>query len=661
MLSFRVIICFLLSLLFSGAVLSNGHTSYLVAIESDDPITEIMFEYLAKKLDVNFEYIHFDNFSDTLQSVSSGYVDFLANVTYTEEREKTLDFTAPTNIEYVYLFTLDTFQLGQGKLRRIAVPAGSTYHLAITEVSSDITFVPFRDSPQAVELLHSGQVDGVVDGLSNLRYMTRKGLNATLFNDHLSLHPVSVVSPKGKHTELHKRIEEYAHSGDFQKLLRESIEQYQLNIRKQALRREVIDKNIDTSRPLRVKLENVKLFANYYPDGSVDGITADTIFQACRLLQLECQLASNEDETWASMYGSLENGTIDMLSPIAITEARQRMFYLSDSYYSPEAILVKRKNYKDDVYRSISQMLIERIGVIEGNFFESLIRGLLPEKELNLYSSQAELLEALLNNEVDYIVLTRAAFHSKLRKSKNILHITEEKMVGVIHSYDLAIGFPKTEQGKALAGVFSKAIHLLNLNQIVKKYDYPPDWYTTIYAQKRVNRDGIIRFSFVIAGLVFLIAMFHKRSITDELTKLKNRSAIYRKYGSLFPGTHTLVYMDINEFKVINDTYGHRVGDLVLKQLAEHITKFWSGDGYRIGGDEFVLVTGDSYEQAVHKLKNISKFSFYDQKSDAKIFVTTSIGWATQLKKHRPLDEVLHIADQSMYKSKDRFRQTNRD
>lgn len=234
---------------------------------------------------------------------------------------------------------------------------------------------------------------------------------------------------------------------------------------------------------------------NYQPDGSVNGITADILFELCHILQLDCQLVSDSTESWANMYDSLLDQSIDILSPLAITDARKELFYLSDGYYSPEAILVKRKHYKDDVYRSVSEMLVERIGVVEGNFFESLLNDMLPSKKLHLYPSQHELLDALLNQKVDYIVLTRAAFHSKLRKAKSILNIAEEDKVGVIYTYHLGFGFPKTEQGKALSELFSKALPLVNLNSIAKKYDYPPDWYTTINDQKKLSRNSISRFA----------------------------------------------------------------------------------------------------------------------------------------------------------------------
>ncbi len=658
MFNYRSVILMLLTCLWGGLPTAYAKPTYLVAIESNDIVAQIMFDSLGEALGVNFEFIEFNNFSEAMSAVSSGYIDLFANVTFTPQRAKSLDFTAPTNIEYVYLFTQNSLQLE--KIQTVAIPKSSTYHLAILEAFPNAGFVRYEDAEEAITLLQSGQVDGIVDSLIQLQLMTLSGLNATLFNDYLSLHPVSVVAPKGKHQKLLKRIENHAHSAKFQKLLRESVEQYQLAIRKQALRNQAFQYGININDPLRVKLENIKLFVNYRDDGTVDGITADTLFEVCGILQLDCQLESDASESWASMYQSLKDQTIDVLSPLAVTDARKEQFYLSDSYYSPEAILVKRKHYKDDVYRSISEMLVERIGVVEGNFFQSLLKEMLPGKKMHLYASQAKLLDGLLNKEVDYILITRAAFHSKLRKAKSILHIAEEDKVGVVYSYSLSFGFPKNEQGKALAELFSKAIQLTHLSSIVKKYNYPPDWYSTINNQKKMSRNSILRFVLIIALLLSVMFVFYRRSITDELTGLRNRLAIYRQYGNAFPQHKTLVYLDVNKFKVINDTYGHRVGDFVLKRLASNVTRHWKGDAYRIGGDEFVLVSRDSLDKIEQYLDKICSFSFIVSGSRDEVEVTVSVGMAMDLGKSLPLDEVLNVADKSMYKSKARYRHLKR-
>lgn len=201
--------------------------------------------------------------------------------------------------------------------------------------------------------------------------MLLKGLDVQLLNDQLPIQPVSIVTPKGKHSALLGKIEKYAHSAHVQRLLRESIQKYQLDIRKQALRQSVVESGLNVQRVLRVKLENNPQYALYQPDGSVRGISADVVFQACEMLLLKCELVSNGQETWESMFDDLQDKSIDILAPITVSQQRKNLAYFSESYYHPQAILVKREHYKDDVYSNVSELVAERIGVIKDDFLKS--------------------------------------------------------------------------------------------------------------------------------------------------------------------------------------------------------------------------------------------------------------------------------------------------
>lgn len=82
---------------------------------------------------------------------------------------------------------------------------------------------------------------------------------------------------------------------------------------------------------------------------------------------------------------------------------------------------------------------------------------------------------------------------------------------------------------------------------------------------------------------------------TDELTQLKNRKALNEDLKDLYTKTidYALLFLDIDHFKGINDTYGHSVGDYVLKEIGKRLTSLkqeYPVACYRISGDEFVLL-----------------------------------------------------------------------
>ena len=116
--------------------------------------------------------------------------------------------------------------------------------------------------------------------------------------------------------------------------------------------------------------------------------------------------------------------------------------------------------------------------------------------------------------------------------------------------------------------------------------------------------------------------------------------------------------IDIDFFKNVNDTYGHGVGDFVLKEFAallkEHIRD--SDQAFRYGGEEFLIFLPQTSvrggQEAAEKLRNICQKKMYSS-GDQDINVTISIGIASLLT-HNPSDakELITFADSSLYSAK---------
>lgn len=143
---------------------------------------------------------------------------------------------------------------------------------------------------------------------------------------------------------------------------------------------------------------------------------------------------------------------------------------------------------------------------------------------------------------------------------------------------------------------------------------------------------------------------------TDRLTGLLNKAALERNisgYLSTPQASGTLVIMDIDDFKYINDTYGHAFGDTVIRQEGECIAKLNTVFAGRFGGDEFVFLlreTGDTAVTVIEKLMSDMKehiqypmadFHFHVS-AGAACFDNGSIGY----------DHLFQLADHTMYKAK---------
>jgi two-component system cell cycle response regulator len=153
-------------------------------------------------------------------------------------------------------------------------------------------------------------------------------------------------------------------------------------------------------------------------------------------------------------------------------------------------------------------------------------------------------------------------------------------------------------------------------------------------------------------------------AITDQLTGLHNRRYMARHLDTLMKNASeakpiSFLIMDIDYFKAVNDTYGHDVGDEVLRDFASRIAANVRGIDLacRYGGEEFVVVMPDTdagyaYTIAERLRQSIELTAFPISRPPDKINVTASIGIASSNGNGDDSDKLLHRADQALYRAK---------
>ncbi|ANQ53719.1 hypothetical protein BG95_04565 [Thermosipho sp. 1063] len=160
-------------------------------------------------------------------------------------------------------------------------------------------------------------------------------------------------------------------------------------------------------------------------------------------------------------------------------------------------------------------------------------------------------------------------------------------------------------------------------------------------------------FSKIASDFRQLKELFYQKYI-DQLTSLKNRHFIEEFFESNKERVG-LIFCDLNKFKSINDTYGHRFGDEVIKVVAKRLKNVLKSTDQvvRYGGDEFIIITKnvDKIHVIINRIKNIIKK--YDIIIDGKkVNLGISCGYAIFPDDGTDLWEILHIADLRMYEEK---------
>lgn len=185
-------------------------------------------------------------------------------------------------------------------------------------------------------------------------------------------------------------------------------------------------------------------------------------------------------------------------------------------------------------------------------------------------------------------------------------------------------------------------------------------------AISKINVGGLIEFTAIIrdiADRVRLMDLLQKEAVTDELTGLPNRREFLDVAENIMRSNDDLsvLMLDVDLFKKVNDTYGHDAGDEVLRVLAEVGTAASSKlDVFaRWGGEEFVAaLPGKNAAQAraaAEKLRSTFEHQEFRHtwRTGSAIPFTVSIGVATRAPGERDIEAILKRADQALYKAKE--------
>lgn len=215
---------------------------------------------------------------------------------------------------------------------------------------------------------------------------------------------------------------------------------------------------------------------------------------------------------------------------------------------------------------------------------------------------------------------------------------------------------------------FLKKYFVNPIHQLAKRIDNidsPEDLTTNIFINSSIVEIKQIENSFNQQNqkLISSYNILEKNSSIDELTGIFNRRK-FNEYSNLiikntkrYENSFSLLVIDLNKFKFVNDTYGHNVGDEILilftKIVSSHIRE--SDYLFRVGGDEFILLLPNTDKKNSKKLVKKLKVAFKKEPffvGDIKIFIDASFGISEYGEDGYTIKELLAISDKRMYENK---------
>ncbi|MFK5938437.1 MAG: diguanylate cyclase [Sulfurimonas sp.] len=176
---------------------------------------------------------------------------------------------------------------------------------------------------------------------------------------------------------------------------------------------------------------------------------------------------------------------------------------------------------------------------------------------------------------------------------------------------------------------------------------------------------------YTMLSILYLFALYvvnsqsklRKLALYDNLTKLPNRSLFMIEFNNelnravRYDTKIALLFLDLDDFKAVNDTYGHQAGDIVLKKVADRITsRIRNSDSVsRLGGDEFTIILNDiqnsvkAVDIAHEIIEEINKEIVF---KNEVLHVGASVGIAIYPEHSKVMETLIKYADDMMYKSK---------
>lgn len=251
------------------------------------------------------------------------------------------------------------------------------------------------------------------------------------------------------------------------------------------------------------------------------------------------------------------------------------------------------------------------------------------------------------------------------------------------------VSFPVLSMGslsQAATGAAILSVIIVSLTMIVKRTSVENGFFglllAVILACSFHSRENFFALFIAMGGIMLCLGIVqksHNMAYRDELTGLLGRRALNERLLML-GRNYTIAMLDIDHFKKFNDTYGHDIGDQVLKMVASRIQRVTGGGKpYRYGGEEFTVIfpkkdTGSAlphlealrmdiagYGMAVRgkgrpKKSEKGKTKRGSKKADKTVSVTISIGVAERCGEIGTPEAVIKSADEALYRAKKKGR-----
>lgn len=614
-------------------------------------------------------------------------VDIISSISYKPER---IPFTKYTTSYYdipIMIFVRDTFGEYKGleslEGKKVGVLKDVFYAKELQEMNT-MNLKIYDTYDDLTNALVFGKIDALVQNLTNINYLIKKNVYTNLkLAGELKL-------PNINREDLRFGVQP-------EKPLLHSILQKALNSISKEEKQELVNKWIGNIKEfaggghielneneiayLDTKTIRYCIDPNWMPFESLTkeqkhiGMSADYFYLLSQIAPIEFKLVPTN--SWSESIEFVKQRKCDIL-PMAVETTSRKKFLNFTKHYLETSLVIATKldvPFIDD----LSDLDGKPIGISKRYAYIELLKEKYPSLNIVEVDNIDDGLDKVSHEKIFAYIDTLTTIGYKFQTQ----YYGELKIAGKIMN-DLKLSIAVRNDDKTLFTILQKAIKTITPEQ---QREVLNKWISIKY-EKGIDYELVWKVTTAFIILLILFAYWNRKithsnkllkeaqieienknkelqklAITDNLTNLYNRrkldellqNEIHR--SERFNHTFGVSILDIDHFKVVNDTYGHQVGDKVLIEIANILKQHSRKTDYvgRYGGEEFLIICPESNQDGMLNLiKNIKEDIEKHQFSDVG-HKTASFGITTYQTKDT-LETIIKRADNALYKAKDEGR-----
>jgi len=650
--------------------------------------TSLFCEYLSHLFGIPFKPALYE-WSELITGLEKNSIDFTGELTATEERRKTYYMTnaiAERSIKYFRIKnSMPLEEIAKSRPLRYAFLEGVTTVNDVSPFINEKTEIfLLSDYDKVHDMLKDDRVDAFFDESSAEAAFDI--YDDVVTKDFLPLiyNPVSMSTQNPELEPVISVVQKMVHGEGFRYL----TELYS-NGNREYMKHKLFKFNLSDEEREYIRTHPTVFFAaeyDNYPmsfynahENQWQGIVFDVLEETKILTGISFERANDQLVEWPKLLNMLEEGKASIITELILSKDRKEHFlWPKNSILHDKYALISKENLRDV---SINEILHMKVGLFRNTAHTELFKTWFPNHPNTVeYENTEDAFSALERDEIEMVM----ASQNLLLVLTNYMELPGYKInILFDRPFESFLGLNKNEE--ILCSIIDKVLEHMDVQKISGRWTRKTYDYRVKVAQSQLPwLIGVSVLLFFV--IVLLLVLYHrilseeKRleklvrertaeldeqrkllehiSMTDQLTNIPNRRNFDNRLNMEWRRAIrdqlplSFLMLDIDKFKMYNDTYGHQEGDAILKAVAKSLEQSVkrSGDlAARWGGEEFAVLLPNTNSHGASVVAETIRANV-----EKSTVVTISIGVNTQIpEQNNSLDHFISAADNALYKAKE--------